>query len=318
MTTVLKGKRFVILPWMRSWALGIGAVLALAATSPSAAAADVEQKTFASPEQAVAALVAAERSGDTADLKSVFGPDGEKLIFSGDPIADRQWRDKFVTAYEKRNSIEKEGDDRAVLVIGEHDWPYPIPAVKQGGAWRFDTKAGAEEILDRRIGRNELNTIEVCRAYVDAQREYAAKDRNGSGLPEYAQRFLSSPGKHDGLYWEVAPGEKESPLGPLVARASAEGYDTSGKHVPYHGYYYKLLKQQGANARGGAYSYVADGHMIGGFALVAYPAQYGVSGIMTFLVNQDGIVYQKNLGPDTAAIAEQFDSFDPDDTWKTP
>ncbi|MFZ0693340.1 MAG: DUF2950 domain-containing protein, partial [Alphaproteobacteria bacterium] len=297
-------------------AVGIAAALPLAATPTFAA--EIEQKTFASPEQAVAELVAADRSGDTAGLESIFGPDGKKLIDSGDPVADKQWREKFVAAYEKRNGIENEGDDKAILIVGEHDWPYPIPIVKQGESWRFDTKAGAEAILDRRIGRNELNTIEVCRAYVDAQREYAAKDRDGSGLPEYAQRFLSSPGKHDGLYWETGPGEAQSPLGPLVARASAEGYDTSGKHVPYHGYYFKILKQQGTNARGGGYLYIADGHMIGGFALVAYPAQYGVSGVMTFMVNQDGVIYQKNFGPDTATIAEQIDAFDPDETWKTP
>ncbi len=297
-------------------AVGIAAALPLAATPTFAA--EIEQKTFASPEQAVAELVAADRSGDTAGLESIFGPDGKKLIDSGDPVADKQWREKFVAAYEKRNGIENEGDDKAILIVGEHDWPYPIPIVKQGESWRFDTKAGAVAILDRRIGRNELNTIEVCRAYVDAQREYAAKDRDGSGLPEYAQRFLSSPGKHDGLYWETGPGEAQSPLGPLVARASAEGYDTSGKHVPYHGYYFKILKQQGTNARGGGYLYIADGHMIGGFALVAYPAQYGVSGVMTFMVNQDGVIYQKNFGPDTATIAEQIDAFDPDETWKTP
>lgn len=297
-------------------AAGAAAVIALAAKP--AFAAEIEQKTFASPEQAVAELVAADRSGDTASLESIFGPDGKKLIYSGDPVSDKQWRQKFVGAYEKQNRIEKEGDDKAVLVIGEHNWPYPIPIVKQGGSWHFDTRAGAEDILDRRIGRNELNTIKVCRAYVDAQREYASKDRNGSGLPEYAQRFLSTSGKHDGLYWAVAAGEEESPLGPLVARASKEGYDTSGKRVPYHGYYYKILKRQGENAPGGAYDYIADGHMIGGFALLAFPAQYGVSGVMTFLVNQDGIVHQKNLGPETATVAEHMDSFNPDDTWKTP
>jgi hypothetical protein len=298
--------------------LGIAALLASGSTVPLAVGAEIAQKTFASPEQAISELVAADRSGNTADLESIFGPDGKKLIYSGDPVADRQWRQKFVTAYEKRNRIEKEGEDKAVLVIGEHDWPYPIPIVRQNGAWHFDTQAGAEDILDRRIGRNELNTIQVCRAYVDAQREYVAQDRNATRLPEYAQRFLSTPGKRDGLYWKAGPGEEESPLGPLVARASAEGYDTSGKRVPYHGYYFKILKRQGPNAPGGAYDYVANGHMIGGFALVAYPATYGVSGIMTFLVNQDGIIYQKNLGPDTATIAQHMESFDPDKSWTTP
>ena len=213
-----------------------------------------------------------------------------------------------------------ETNERAVLVIGNREWPFPIPLVKQGGAWRFDTEAGAEEILNRRIGRNELGAIEVCRAHVDAQREYASKDRNGDGILEYASRFRSSPGQRDGLYWPVGPDEETSPMGPLMASAQAEGYFTQQlpghERQPYHGYYYRILTRQGEDAPGGAYDYIVRDRMIGGFALVAFPAKYGASGIMTFIVNQDGVVYQSDLGPDTEAIARQMTEFNPDTNWK--
>lgn len=303
-------------------ALGIATILAWGGASTAAVAAGSEQKTFASPEQAVAALVSATRSGVTAELLKILGPEGKKLVHSGDPIADKEAWDKFITAYGKGNKIVMNASDKAVLVIGEREWPFPIPLVKQGDAWRFDTQAGEEEILDRRIGRNELNAIEVCRAYVDAQREYASKDRNGDGLLEYAPKFMSSPGQHNGLYWPVPTGEPESPLGPLMVSAQAEGYGTKAthghKHNPYHGYYYRILTRQGKDAAGGAYDYMVKGHMIGGFALVAYPAQYGVLGVMTFLINQDGVVYQKDLGPNTTKIARRMTEFNPDTTWKTP
>jgi len=302
--------------------LSIATILAWGGASTVAVATGTEQKTFASPEQAVAALVSATRSGITAELINVLGPDGKQLVHSGDLIADEEARDKFITAYGKRNKIVMDTSDKAILVIGEHEWPFPIPLVKQDGAWHFDTQAGKEEILDRRIGRNELNAIEVCRAYVDAQHEYASKDRNGDGLLEYASKLMSSPGQHDGLYWPVNTGEPESPLGLLMARAQIEGYGTNAthdhKHKAYHGYYYRILTRQGKNAPGGAYDYMAKRHMIGGFALAAYPAQYGVSGVMTFLINQDGIVYQKDLGPDTTKIARRMTEFNPDTTWKTP
>ncbi len=236
---------------------------------------------------------------------------------SGDPVADKDARAHFAARYDEAHKIEKEGDDKAVLVIGKEDYPTPIPILRQGDRWRFDTKAGEEEILDRRIGRNELSTIAVCRAFVEAQRDYASKDRTDPGIREYAQKFRSSPGRHDGLYWQATPDEEESPLGPLVASAQAEGYGKhpAGKPQPYHGYYYKILTRQGKDAPGGAYSYVANGHMIGGFALVAFPAEYGNSGVKTFIVNQDGKIYEKDLGPDTARAASRMTVFNPDATW---
>ena len=302
--------------------LALAVLLAWGGTSLPAVAADTEQQTFASPQQAVDTLVAALHAGTAQQLLHIFGPQGDKLVRSGDPIADKAARDKFVTAYGKAHKIVMDTADKAVLVIGERAWPFPIPVVKQEDVWHFDTRAGEEEILDRRIGRNELNAIEVCRAYVDAQHEYASKDRNGDGLLEYASRFRSSPGKHDGLYWPVSGTEQASPLGPLMASAQAEGYGAqhtvAHEREPYHGYYYRILTRQGKNAPGGAYDYVVRGHMIGGFALVAFPAQYGASGVMTFLVNQDGVVYQKDLGPDTTEIARRMTEFNPDETWKTP
>ena len=217
------------------------------------------------------------------------------------------------------NKLEKETDKKVTLVVGNQEWPFPIPIVKKGETWVFDTKAGNEELLNRRIGRNELNTIQTCLAIVDAQREYAMKDRDSDKLLEYAQKFWSTPGKKDGLYWEAKEGEAQSPLGPLAARAVEEGYDgrkPGDKPMPYHGYFYRILKAQGKNAPGGAYDYVVRGKMIGGFALVVFPAEYGASGIMTFIVNHDGVVYQKDLGKETGKIAKAMTKFDPDKTWK--
>ncbi|HYM03779.1 MAG TPA: DUF2950 domain-containing protein [Stellaceae bacterium] len=274
--------------------------------------------TFASPEEAVDALVAATRGNKTADLVKILGPSGRKLVFSGDRVADRKGRERFVSHYAEKHAIEKQSETMAILLVSAEDWPYPIPLVKQGDAWHFDTKAGAEEILNRRIGRNELNAIQVCGAIVDAEHDYASKDRTGAGYLEYAQKFMSSPGKRDGLFWPATAGE-ESPIGPLVVSARAEGYGPRGAHEkrsPYHGYYYRLLKQQGKDAPGGAYSYVVNGHMIGGFAVVAFPAKFGDSGVMTFIVSQDGLVYEKNLGHNTAAIARGMTTFNPDASWK--
>ena len=232
-------------------------------------------------------------------------------------MEDRAVRERFLKAYEAKNALIPDGDAKAVLQIGTEEWPFPIPIVKKGEKWFFDTKKGKEELINRRIGRNELDTIQTCLAYVDAQREYAGKDRDGDGLFEYAQKFVSTPGKKDGLYWEAKPGEEESPFGDLFARATREGYKkTSNKPIPYHGYFFKILKAQGKNAPGGAYDYLVNGRMIGGFAMVAYPAQYGVSGVMTFVVNHDGIVYEKNLGKNTAKIAQAMKLFDPDKTWR--
>ena len=301
-------------------ALGIAAALVVSLGGSSSFAAARSQESFSSPEQAVQALVAAARSDETADLLKVFGQSAKKLVVSGDPVADKNGREKFVAAYDDMNRIDKQGDDKAVLVVGKDEWSLPIPIVMQGNVWRFDTKAGEQEIIDRRVGKNELSAVEVCRAYVDAQREYASEDRNGDGILEYAQTFASSAGKHDGLYWKVNEGEAASPMGPLVVSARSEGYTKPkpGERAPYHGYLYKILKKQGKHAPGGAHDYVIKGRMIGGFALVAFPAQYGASGIMTFVVNQDGVVYEKNLGPNTEKIASGMTTFNPDTTWKTP
>ena len=305
---------------------GLIALVAWIGVSVAAPAAAPSQLTFASPEQAVDALVAAARANDPAQSEKILGRSGRKLVYSGDPVADKEGREKFVADYDRKHAIQTDGDNKATLLVGADDWPMPIPLVKEGDVWLFDTKAAAEEILNRRVGRNELNAIQVCGAIVDAEHDYAAKDRMGDGYLEYAQKFVSSPGKRDGLYWPDAPDE-ESPIGPLIASARAEGY-SAGSHVegspqgsrgkgePYHGYFYRILKQQGKDATGGAYSYVVNGHMIGGFAVVAFPATYGDSGVMTFMVGRNGVVYEKNLGRDTTAIARRMTVFNPDASWK--
>jgi hypothetical protein len=304
------------------WRFGIAALCIAATLSTAGAgafAAEAQQETFSAPGQAIDALVAANRSGSKAELLKILGPESEKLISSGDPVADKIGRDRFVAAYDASHKLESRGADKTILIVGKEDWPFPIPLVRLAGVWSFDTKAGEKEILDRRIGRNELKVIEVCRAYVEAQREYASKDRLGSGHLEYSQHLLSNPGKRDGLYWPTGAGEEESPFGPLIAKARAVGYFAKdNESAPFYGYYYKILTRQGPNAPGGAKDYVVDGHMTGGFAMLAFPARYADSGIMTFTVNQDGIVYQKDLGPETASIAKSVTQFDPDATWKIP
>ena len=293
-----------------------GTILALAALLVAGGTALAATQTpFPDPDHAVDALVAAARANDVAKMKLILGPGSGKLINSGDAVADRDGRARFVAAYEKRHRIDVAGG-KATLIIGENDFPMAIPIVASGGAWRFDARAGREEILDRRIGQNELNAIEVCRAYVEAQREYSSEDRTGDGFLEYAQHFLSRPGKHDGLYWPAAAGAAESPLGPLMAKARAAGYGSKG--APYHGYFYRILTAQGPHAPGGARDYIVKGHMIGGFALVAFPAKYGDSGVMTFIVGTDGAVRQKNLGRDSAKLARAMKSYDPDPSWTAP
>jgi len=275
------------------------------------------QKSFHSPQEAAVALVAAVKETGDGELLAILGPGSEPLISSGDMIADRNGRMRFIKAFEKKNSLETEGENRTILIVGQKDYPFPIPIVKKGSTWIFDTAAGADEILNRRIGRNELRTIEVMRAYTDAQREFACMKRDGCGT-EFAQKFASSEGKKDGLYWEAKDGEKESPFGPLIARAVEEGYPTGpggGPPEPFHGYYFKILTEQGPHADGGAFSYLADGKMVLGFALVAYPASYGVSGIMTFIVNQEGTIYEKDLGEKTPIEAAAITAYDPDDSW---
>jgi len=297
----------------------IAGLMMLAGFHQSAFAADTDQQTFTSPGEAVKALAEATKGNNTKELLAILGPAGKELIFSGDKVADQAGRDRFVKAYEEMNKLVKENDQKIILHVGNGDWPFPIPIVKKGEYWLFDTIAGKEEILNRRIGRNELNAIQVCLAYVDAQRDYVLKDRNQYKVLEYAQRLISRKEEKNGLYWEVKEGEPQSPLGPLIAKAAKEGYSGEkpvGRRTPYHGYYYRILKSQGKNASGGEYDYVVNGKMIGGFALVAYPAEYGDSGIMTFIVNQDGVVYENNLGKETEKIAAAMKKFDPDKTWK--
>jgi Protein of unknown function (DUF2950) len=301
--------------------LGAAAMALLATAAAPVTAAAATQKTFATPAAAVDALIAANRGNYIGKLLAILGPEGVKLIYSGDPVADRSGRSLFVAAYDEAHRIDRGGDRKAILIVGPQQWPLPIPLVREHGRWRFDTKAGADEILNRRIGRNELNVIEVCRAYVAAQREYAGmKLAPGGSAEEYAQHFMSKIGQRDGLYWRANPGKEESPLGPLIARARAAGYRPGTPHAkprPYYGYYFRILTKQGKNAPGGARNYIVNGHMTGGFALIAYPATPGDSGVMTFIVNQDGIVYQKNFGPETRRIAAAITQYDPDPSWKT-
>jgi hypothetical protein len=241
----------------------------------------------------------------------VLGSEGEDIISSGDDVADKESRDRFTTAYDARHSIKTEGDKKAVMIVGNDDFPFPVPLLKTKSGWEFDTKAGRLEILYRRIGRNELDAIQTSLAFVDAQHEYAEKDR-GQGAGVYAQRIVSTTGKKDGLYW---PGD-DSPLGDLAAQAAGEGYKVGEGPIPYHGYYFRVLTQQGPNAPGGTLNYVVKGKMIGGFALLAWPAEYGNSGVMTFLVNHNGVVYQKDLGDYTNSLVKRMNWFDPDQTWK--
>jgi Protein of unknown function (DUF2950) len=275
----------------------------------------VAQEKFITPDAAVTALVDAAKTQDKSAVLAVLGPKGREVINSGDTVADRVARDKFIAAFDAKHALTEDGDE-ATLVVGKDDWPFPIPLVKHNDRWSFNTAAGVDEILRRRIGRNELSAIQVCLGYVQAQNEYASLDPAGFGPHAYAQRIVSSPGKKDGLYWPTTEGEQPSPLGELAAEASAEGYKVSQTRIPYHGYYYRILKRQGPSADGGAYDYMVKGKMIGGFALLAYPAEYGNSGIMTFMVNHDGEVLQKDLGPRTAEIARKIDEYAPDGTWK--
>jgi hypothetical protein len=298
---------------------GSGLLLVLTAlVTVSAASVDAaDQRTFQSADAAVAALVDAAKAGDRKQLDPLFGAGAEQVLPSGDPVADREAREEFVARAAERTHLERVGDDFAVLSVGDDDWPFPIPLVKESAGWRFDTEAGKTEMLNRRIGRNELFTIQVCQEYVAAQREYARRMREAEGVYEYARRLRSTPGKRDGLYWEAAEGEAESPIGPLFASATREGY-RPGQNVtpqPFHGYVYKQLTAAGSHAPGGARGYVKDGKMTRGFALLAHPVKYGSSGVMTFIVNEQGIVFQKDLGPKTADIAARITAYDPDESW---
>jgi Protein of unknown function (DUF2950) len=291
--------------------LGCGSVLAQNA-QPT-----VQQKTFSTPEDAVVALVDGNKSGDLNALRALFGAVGEKLLDSGDPVIDQRSREVFLVAYSERAALMTVSPTREILYVGNEEWPFPIPLVKEGQAWRFDTAAGAQEILYRRIGRNELTTIRVCQAYVDAQQEYAAQAHDGKPAGIYAQRIASTAGKHDGLYWKSDDPEQLSPLGEFAAEAAAEGYRNVNAQPPaYHGYNFRVLTGEGDAAKAGAGSYIVDGEMRGGFALLATPAVYGSSGVMSFMVNKSGVVYEKDLGPNTNAVAAKIDRFNPDSGWR--
>ena len=285
-----------------------------------------KQAYFSTPEEAKQAVVDAAATRDSAAFAKIFGPEASGPAVPGDEAEDKQELEEFAASVQRSVKLEKVNDTKFTLTIGEHNWLFPIPIVKEGAQWRFDTPAGMEEILNRRIGENELSTILSCRAYVLAQWEYFTQgDEDKDGVAEYAQKFISSPGKRDGLYWDTAAGDHPSPLGSLVAAARAESYSikTPGivdhaaqRRQPYHGYYFKILTRQGPHAPGGRYNYIINGNMIAGYALVAYPAEWANSGVMTFIVNQQGRVYQKNLGPRTSAIAGAMLEYDPDPTWK--
>lgn len=274
-------------------------------------------KAFDTPEAAADALAAAMKSQDNAKVIEVLGPESEEIVSSGDPVADREMFERFVGAYTAKHSFEQD-ESSATLIVGNEEWPMPVPLVRTGSAWRFDGKAGKEEVLSRRIGRNELATIEVCRAAVDAQREYAAGGFDGGA---YARKLHSDPGTKNGLYWDTAPGEALSPMGAMVAMAESQGYLANpnrapgGASRPFHGYCYRPLMAQGPNAKGGAMSYEVNGKLTRGFAVVAFPVEYRNSGVMTFMVNQDGLVYEKDLGPDSERIVMEMKSFDPGEGW---
>jgi hypothetical protein len=290
----------------------------LLASCGGSAPKSADHTSFESPDAAVAALVAALEADDTAKLNLLFGPGSEELLSSGDPVADSGDRKEFLAAYAANHAlIDGEGGEK-VLQMGVNDWQFPVPLEQRDGRWYFNGAEGADELIYRRVGNNELGAIAVCRGYVDAQNEYASEGRDGDVAGVYAAYVISDEGRHNGLYWPTADDEPASPAGPWVASAASEGYRraASGEPTPYHGYYYRMLYAQGANAAGGAKEYFVDGRLIDGFAMIAWPADYGVSGVKTFIVNQDGTVYEKDLGEDTATAITTIELFDPDDSWK--
>lgn len=274
-------------------------------------------RTFSTPDEAVRALAQEVRNGDVNQVLAIFGPDGRVLVDSSDPVTARRNREIFTAAINERWRLEDQGAGRKVLVVGNEDWPFPVPLVKEGNAWRFDTAAGKEEVLARRIGRNELAAIRAAHAYATAQRVYAKHGHDGKPQGVYARAFLSDPGRQNGLYWPAHQGEKRSPLGDLLAGADAAAAQrtAAGRPQPFHGYYFKILTSQGPAAPGGARNYVANGEMTGGFALVAWPAQYDVTGVMTFLLNHAGILWEKDLGPETETVARSMTVYNPDPSW---
>jgi len=301
---------------MKHQLLCVATVLVLAGCSEQQQGQSSESSlTFAKPEEAVDALAAAAEKHDVAELGKLFGHGTADLLSSGDEVEDRAAREGFLKRFKEKHDLVSGGPNDLMLQVGADDWPLPIPLVKENGRWHFDGAAGAEKIIRQRIGGNELHTIDVMHGYVAAQEEYASKGHDGAPKGIFAQKLRSDPGKQNGLYWEVAPGQPESPAGPFLAGASAEGYGAKGPQAPYHGYVYRPLLSQGEAATGGARDYVVNGKLTKGFAVIAYPADYGASGIMTFIVNQDGLVWQKDLGDETATAAAAIDKFNPDSTW---
>jgi len=303
-----------------SCSLGLAVRAAPSAKPDAAAASQPAQKQFDTPKQAADALIQVAENLDVSAAKEILGPDGEDLISSEDPVMDKKRAAEFAAKAKEKNSIEidKKDPNRAILLVGNDDFPLPIPIVKSKGKWSFDTKVGREEILNRRVGANELNAIEICRGFVEAQHEYAQEKHDGSKVNQYAQHILSAPGKHDGLAWQNPDGTWAGPVGEEVAKALQEGYSfqAGGNPKPYHGYYFKVLKGQGPAAPMGEMDFVVGGAMIGGFALAAAPAEYRVTGVETFIVGPDGVVYEKDLGPDTLKTFQSMDKYNPDKTWK--
>ena len=298
---------------VRAAGLG-GALVVLAVLAVTTGAAAAAEPSFPTAEAAMAAFKTAIDSGDPAQLLALFGGEHEDALLGGDPASRREELTTMASGARQGLALDRQDADHATILVGRQAWPMPIPLVQEGGAWHFDTAAGLEEIIDRRIGRNELSAIALMRDYVDAQVAYASEDRDGDEVLQYAQRITSSPGKHDGLYWPAAAGEPPSPFGPLVAEAE-EHLKFRKKGEPYQGYYFRILTRQGSHPPGGAYDYVINGNMIAGFAMVAWPADYENSGVMTFVISHQGKLYQKDLGPETAKIAADMKAYDPDSTW---
>jgi hypothetical protein len=300
------------------WTVLIFTILSVCSRGASfAAPQDLQARIFRSPGSAAAALVEAARADDLKEMTAILGPDAKEVISSGDPVADNNAREEFTQRYDQMHRLSYDDQGRVILYVGAENWPLPIPLVKRGDGWAFDAAAGEEELLHQRVGRNELFTIDVLQQLADAQQEYASREHDTSGVAQFAQIIFSSPDKKNGLYWPTKEGEPESPIGPLIADATAEGYrrDPSARPAPFHGYYYKVLTGQGPHAPGGAMNYIVDGKMTRGFAFLAYPADYRASGVMTFMIDKAGVVVEKDLGPDTEKVAPTITTFNPDSSW---
>lgn len=294
-----------------SWALIVAAPLAIGAQA-------VQQKTFATSAEALEALIAAARSGDSKELLNILGEAAEPTLHSGDAVQDRQVRARFIEAFNTAHELKRGANGQLILEIGKDQWEFPFPVVQRNSRWHFDTATGIDEVINRRIGENELSTLQSCAAFVDAQREYYRLNPQRDPLMHFAQKLVSTEGRKDGLYWPAADSETPSPLGEGFARARAEGYflNPPQKTTPYHGYVYKLLSKQGSHAKGGAYDYMAGDKLLGGFALLAFPAEYNSSGVVSFIVSHEGVIYSKDLGPNTFKLASHIEAFDPDSSWK--